>query len=84
MPEDGVAEPTPTLPSPQETCTKSIIMKSAESLDVLENNHFNEVDDYSKLIFSITKYECPVCDVFEVEEKESFRKHLLKEINSSL
>jgi len=63
---------------------------SAKSLHLSEDqektldNPSSEPDDYSKLRCSTAKYECPICNEFAVEEKESFREHLLKEINCTL
>jgi len=88
----GSAELRAALPSPRETPIKltSVRKTSAKSLDVLKDqgktldNPSSEPNDYSKLKCSTAKYECPVCNEFAVEEKESFREHLLKEINSTL
>jgi len=89
---DDVAEPTTALTSTQETPIKSTptCKTSAESLDVSEDqrktldNPSSELDDYSKLMCSVAKYECPICNEFITEERESFREHLLKEINCTL
>jgi len=95
MPEaiDGVAKLMIPLPPLQETSIESTPARNtpAESLDVSENqeetldNISNEFEIYSNfLMYSKTKYECPVCNLFEFEETESFRKHLLNEINCTL
>jgi len=92
VPEAFDGKPRTALPSPRETpikCT-SVRKTSAESLDVLEDqgrtldNPSSEPDDYSELKSSTAKYECPLCHKFAVKEKESFREHLLKEINCTL
>ncbi|XP_008184073.2 uncharacterized protein LOC100575459 isoform X3 [Acyrthosiphon pisum] len=85
---DGVAEPRTALPSPRETTRKltSARKTSAESPDQGKtlDNPSSEPDDYSKLKRSTVKYECPICNEFAVEEKESFRTHLMKEITCTL
>ncbi|XP_060855867.1 uncharacterized protein LOC132933613 [Metopolophium dirhodum] len=89
---DGATEPRAALPSPRKTPIKltSVRKTSAKSFNIPEDqgktldNPSSELNDYSKLKCSTAKYECPVCNEFAVEEKESFREHLLKEINSTL
>lgn len=81
------------LPSPQETSIKSTpaFKTPAESLDVSKNqretldNITNALEiDSNFLMCPMAKYECPICIVFEVEEIECFRRHLLNEIDCTL
>ncbi|XP_026818941.1 uncharacterized protein LOC113557562 [Rhopalosiphum maidis] len=89
---DSVAEPTTSISKFKEipiksTTTCSISTKSIDVSQVQEkilSNPSEKSDDYLALIQSTAKFVCPVCNVYITKEEQSFRKHLLIEINCKL